>query len=172
MISDNYRQLQSDLHNNPDYGVASVFYAKQVAEIVSSAGVTEILDYGAGKGRLGQELKKYIDRPLSIRHYDPAILEWSEMPQPCEMTTCIDVLEHVEPDFLIAVLDHLRSLTIRYGFFTVHTGPAIKFLADGRNAHLIQKPSSWWLPLIIERFELIQFARGSQGFAVLVKRAK
>jgi hypothetical protein len=33
-------------------------------------------------------------------------------------------------------------------------GPAAKVLADGRNAHLIQKPSSWWLPRIAQRFEV------------------
>jgi hypothetical protein len=35
-------------------------------------------------------------------------------------------------------------------------GPAIKILADGRNAHLIQKPSSWWLTKIVKHFEIVQ----------------
>ena len=35
-------------------------------------------------------------------------------------------------------------------------GPAAKILADGRNAHLIQKPSSWWLPKIVKYFEIHQ----------------
>ena len=56
----------------------------------------------------------------------------------------------------------------RVGFFTIHTGPAGKVLADGRNAHLIQQPSSWWLPKLCERFEIDHLQRTKGGFAVIV----
>ena len=67
------------------------------------------------------------------------------------------------------VLDDLKRVTIGVGVFTVHTGPAIKFLTDGRNAHLIQQPPSWWLPKFMSRFDLVPFSRMSQGFWIAVE---
>lgn len=170
LISEDYRRMQQELHRNPNYGVASVGYAPLVAQVMEATGITEILDYGAGKGRLGQTLDDMYENPLVIHHYDPAIPEWSAPPQPAPLVACIDVLEHIEPDLLDNVLDDLKRVTARAGIFTVHTGPAMKVLLDGRNAHLIQKPPSWWLPKFLERFELISFNRVQNGFYVVVER--
>ena len=168
-ISEDYRRMQQTLHENPNYGVASVQYAPIVAQLLQKFKITELLDYGAGKGRLGQTLAQIMPGyPLNILHYDPAIPEWAKDPTPRPFVTCIDVLEHIEPAYLDNVLDHLQSLVQHVGFFTVHTGPAIKVLPDGRNAHLIQEPPAWWLPKIFERFELLKFNRVSQGFWILV----
>ena len=83
--------------------------------------------------------------------------------------TCIDVLEHIEPDLLDNVLDDLMMLTDGYAFITVHTGPAVKTLSDGRNAHLIQKPARWWLPKLMNRFDLVTFQATKSGFNVLMR---
>lgn len=171
LISEEYRKMQSELHRNPDYGVASVQYAPLVAEVLEAAQTNEMLDYGAGKGRLGQTLDEMSEGPpLTIHHYDPAIPQWSEPPQPCGFVACIDVLEHIEPELLDHVLDDLKRVTAGVGVFTVHTGPAVKVLTDGRNAHLIQQPPSWWLPKFLERFELVKFSRMPQGFWIVVER--
>jgi len=53
LISEEYRKMQQQLHENPKYGVASVQFAPMVAQVIDATGVTELLDYGAGKGRLG-----------------------------------------------------------------------------------------------------------------------
>lgn len=137
--------MQQRLHENPNYGVASVEYAPLVAQILESTDSAEMLDYGAGKGRLGLALREHVKRPLTVYHYDPAIPQWSMSPAPCEFVACIDVLEHIEPHLLDPVLDDLRRVVARVGVFTVHCYPAIKVLPDGRNAHLIQQPPSWWL---------------------------
>lgn len=170
LISEDYREMQQQLHKNPDYGVASVHYAPLVAQVIEAVNATELLDYGAGKGRLGVTLKQNMKRPLTIRHYDPAIPEWSAPAQPCNFVACIDVLEHIEPALLDNVLDDLKRVTAGVGIFTVHTGPAVKFLTDGRNAHLIQQPPSWWLPKFMDRFELASFNRMQMGFWVVVDR--
>lgn len=169
-ISEEYRRMQQQLHENPNYGVASVQYAPIVAKIIQQTGITELLDYGAGKGRLGQTLRTILPAMPPIQHYDPSIPEWAAPPRPSQFVCCIDVLEHIEPDYLDNVLDHLQSLVVTRGFFTVHTGPAIKTLPDGRNAHLIQQPPAWWLPRIMNRFELAVFQKMPQGFWVLVER--
>jgi hypothetical protein len=170
LISSEYRRMQETLHENPHYGVASKYYAPLVAEIIRWKHVVELLDYGAGKGRLGMALREQVQWPLTIRHYDPAIPEWSAPPEPCGFVACIDVLEHIEPELLDNVLDDLRRVTLDIGVFTVHTGPAEKFLPDGRNAHLIQQPPEWWLPRLQERFELGVFSPMPNGFWVGVER--
>lgn len=169
LISEEYRKMQEELHRNPNYGVASVQYAPIVVQVLDQVHPTELLDYGAGKGRLGETLKTLMPNPPQIRHYDPARPEWAATPQPAPFVTCIDVLEHIEPDLLDNVLDDLQRVTAGYGVFTVHTGPAVKVLADGRNAHLIQEPPDWWLPRFMCRFELVMFQAMPQGFWVVVK---
>ena len=170
LITEEYRRLQSDLHRNPEYGVASVEYAPLVAEVMQTVNTRELLDYGAGKGRLGESLNQMFEENFVIHHYDPAIPQWSTPPQPCRFVTCIDVLEHIEPDLIDNVLDDLKRVTAHVGLFTIHTLPAGKVLADGRNAHLIQKPPAWWLPKLMERFELNHFTRVPKGFWVLVEK--
>ena len=169
LISAEYREMQRKLHENPEYGVASVMYAPLVAQGIEAYGVEELLDYGAGKGRLGVALREHIRRPLKIHHYEPAMPEWSASPAPCGFVACIDVLEHIEPDLLDNVLDDLRRVTAGVGVFTVHTEPAKKILPDGRNAHLIQRPPQWWLPRLMDRFELMTFNRMDMGFFVTVE---
>ena len=172
LISDGYRAMQQELHRNPDYGKASLEYASLVARVLAERGVRELLDYGAGKGRLGQALHEYLEVLPAIRHYDPAIPQWAAVPKPSECVACIDVLEHIEPALLSNVLDDLKRVTLDVGILTIHTGPAVKVLPDGRNAHLIQQPLRWWLPQILERFDLVALGRGAGGFWVVVEALK
>lgn len=170
LITEDYRRLQQQLHENPQYGIASVGYAPLVAQVIEAIGAQELLDYGAGKGRLGQTLKQQLKRPLTIRHYDPAIPEWAATPAPSRLVACIDVLEHIEPSLIDNVLDDLQRVTAGVGVFTVDTGAAMKVLPDGRNAHLIQQPTAWWLPKFLSRFELNRFERVENGFWAIVER--
>lgn len=170
LITEDYRRLQQQLHENPQYGIASVGYAPLVAQVIEAIGAQELLDYGAGKGRLGQTLKQQLKRPLTIRHYDPAIPEWAATPAPSRLVACIDVLEHIEPSLIDNVLDDLQRVTAGVGVFTVDTGAAMKVLPDGRNAHLIQQPAAWWLPKFLSRFELNRFERVENGFWAIVER--
>jgi hypothetical protein len=170
LITEEYRNMQQKLHENPEYGVASIQYAPLVAEIMDVTGSSELLDYGAGKGRLGAVLRENLKRPLQIHHYDPAIPEWSAPPAPCRFVACIDVLEHIQPGLIDNVLDDLKRVTGGVGVFTVHTGAAIKLLPDGRNAHLIQQPASWWLPRFLDRFDLVTYNRMPQGFWFAVEQ--
>jgi len=157
-ISDEYRKLQQDLHLNPNYGVASLAFAPIVADLIRQAGVKSISDYGAGKKNLLKGLAQAGITGLDYRPYDPAFPEYGE-PRTADLVCCIDVLEHIEPELLDNVLDELATITTSIGFFSIHMGPAGKVLADGRNAHLIQKPSSWWLPRLTEHFEIAHLQR-------------
>ena len=167
-ISDSYLSLQRQLHENPNYGVASISYAPIVAQVVARSNARSISDYGAGK----QNLKKALDRlgigGYEYRPFDPAFPEYGD-PQPADLVCCIDVLEHIEPEFLDTVIAELARITVKMGLFTIATGPAAKTLADGRNAHLIQQPSSWWLPKLCTYFEIAQLIRDQHGLVIMVE---
>ena len=164
LISDEYKEIQNAEHADPDYGYASNFYAELIAAVINECGADKILDYGAGKGGLGKALAPHIKRPITVLEYDPAIPSIATPPEPCPLVACIDVLEHIEPDLLDNVLDDLVRVCSGFFVFTVSTTEAIRFLPDGRNAHLIVKPLEWWLPKFWDRFGLHSFARITSGF--------
>lgn len=167
-ISADYLEQQKQLHQNPNYGVASLQYAPLVVQVADVTGAKSISDYGAGKCNLKKKLDELGRGHLAYYPYDPAFPEYGE-PRDADLVCCIDVLEHIEPDYLDAVLADLARITRRVGLFTVHTGPAVKHLPDGRNAHLTQQPASWWLPRLCAHFEIVEMQRLPGGFWVAVE---
>lgn len=169
-ITEDYRQQQRELHKNPNYGTASLQFAPLVWDVLRRYASFDLLDYGAGKGRL---LEGFALIPgtgkIVYTPFEPAREEWAAPPEPHDIVACIDVLEHIEPECLDDVLDDLRRCMKVAGIFTIHTGRAVKTLPDGRNAHLIQRPTSWWLPLLCERFEIVAMSRIPRGFFVIVE---
>lgn len=162
-ISQQYLNEQKKLHENPAYGVASTKFAPSVADLLKKARCTSLTDYGAGKKRLWESLNQMgASEGVVYQPYDPAFPEYGS-PMPADLVCCIDVLEHIEPDLLENVLTELSGLVTKLGFFTIHQGPAGKTLSDGRNAHLIQEPSSWWLPRLSRYFE-VAFLQRHQVF--------
>lgn len=152
LISETYQQQQRELHESEVYGVIGEQYAPIISAIVNNLGILHLLDYGCGKARLIRSLRA--DHKFKYQAYDPGVEEFSGDPVPAELVVCCDVLEHIEPEKLDNVLDHLAELTEVVLFATIDTGEAIKELSDGRNAHLIQQPISWWLPKLWDRFDL------------------
>ena len=171
-ISDNYLELQKQLHKNPEYGVASLSFAPLIADLIKKIGIKSVSDYGAGKMNLLKGLNSSGISDITYLPYDPVFPEYGQ-PQSAELVCCIDVLEHIEPELINNVLSDLEKIVDHVGFFSIHTGPAKKILADGRNAHLIQKSTSWWLPLLCQHFEIIQLQHhqySGEGFWVLLER--
>ena len=165
LISEEYRAMQSELHENPNYGIASTYFAPIVDDIVDRFKINDLLDYGAGKLRLRDSIRSQVNYTA----YEPSNPKYSDAPEPTEFVTCIDVLEHIEPELLDNVLDDLHRVVVKYGLFTIHTGPAVKTLPDGRNAHLIQESYTWWQPKIKERFEIVREVAMDNGYLVFVK---
>lgn len=151
LISPQYREQNKQLHEDPAYGFSGHKVARRVYEIAEKVGSLDILDYGCGKRSLERSLG------FSIRNYDPCIDGLDAPPEPAEIVACIDVLEHIEPECLDAVLDDIRRLTKRNAFLTIASRPAKKILPDGRNAHLIQEGPAWWLPKLFQRFSRLEW---------------
>lgn len=140
-ISREYAEQNAELHERaPSYGTGAWRKGEHVIEILAHEEYKTVLDYGCGKGLLAQDLGHVAD----VREYDPAIAGKDAPPEPAELVCCFDVLEHVEPDYLKRVLIDLRRVTQTELFVTISTIPSSQTLADGRNAHLIQKDSEWW----------------------------
>lgn len=168
LISEQYRKEQEALHAKGGYGTASIGFADMVTELIDQTGAKSVLDYGCGRMcNLGRHISPGHD--VEYIAYDPGVPEFAAPAEPADLVCCIDVLEHIEPDCLDDVLADLRRCVRGVGFFTVHTGPAVKLLSDGRNAHLIQQPPSWWLPKLMQTFDLRVFRAMQNGFLVVVK---
>ena len=165
-ISEDYRAEQQKLHGNKRYGVASLTYAPLVRKLLKLGNCRSLSDYGAGKCNLKVALGIRHGGPVAYQPYDPAFPDYGP-PRPADLVTCIDVLEHIEPDLLDNVLDEIALITRRLAFVTVHTQPAKKMLSDGRNAHLIQEPPSWWIDRLSARFEILHLQAVPKGFFVI-----
>ena len=100
-ISNEYLLLQKELHKNPRYGVASIGYAPLVKQILEMSNAKSLSDYGAGKQNLKNALHNLGKNDFDYRPYDPTLPEYGAQ-QTAEFVCCIDMLEHVEPDFVKA----------------------------------------------------------------------
>lgn len=157
LISPEYRTLQEELHGRAEYGVTAPRFMPHIAELATAYKVDSIVDYGSGPREHVKTLLAKAGAPFEVQSYDPGVPRLSTLPSPADMLVSCDVLEHIEPDRLSDVLDHMVELAQKVAFLTIATGPAKKTLADGRNAHLIQQGPKFWLPLLMEHWNLKQF---------------
>lgn len=163
LITTPYRDLNKQLHeSNPMYGTSGIKHVETVTKLAKSTGAESVLDYGCGKGLLAKGLS------FPIWEYDPAIPGKDELPRPADLVVCTDVLEHIEPDLLRPVLTDLARCVKKVGYFVIHTGPAKKTLADGRNAHLIQKEKPWWEKVLRKFFEVAKVIEEKNELRIIV----
>lgn len=173
-ISEAYREQNRQLHEtNSSYGdgLSSSYWFPLIEGIAKQLDAAAVLDYGCGKGALARQVPS-----LLVIGYDPAIPGLDQTPEPTDLVVCNDVLEHIEPECLDAVLDELQRLAIKGVFLSVNMMPAAKKLPDGRNAHLIQESADWWLPKLMSRWSLQMFHMhkkgGDFGVFMLTKKSK
>jgi 2-polyprenyl-3-methyl-5-hydroxy-6-metoxy-1,4-benzoquinol methylase len=172
LISDSYLEEQRRLHADPrGYGGKG----RKWAMFVDNAGfhyhLSQILDYGCGQGSLATTL-----RAMGWEHvteYDPAIAGKDSPPEPADLVVCTDVLEHIEPDKLDAVLDHLAALSRRALFVVISLVPTAKTLADGRQAHISLHPAAFWAERLEQHFRVVEILAvkpDKQWVALLLKK--
>jgi hypothetical protein len=150
LISENYRQLNQKLHEiDVNWGIIPKWTIRTIAIQAKRLNVKSILDYGAGKEALKHALPQF-----NVISYDPGIPAISRLPEPADFLVCTATLEHIEPECLDHVLDHMERCTIKAAYLTVSTIPSSKILADGRNPHLIVEKMHWWLPHLMKRWEV------------------
>lgn len=152
LISDDYRKLNEELHASQPYGQGGSNYQEKVEQLIDAiekqrlgteneGKPVRVLDYGCGKGTLGWAF----GNPDWFYEYDPAVPGKEKPPEAvCDIVVCTDVLEHIEPDRLDAVLKHINACSRNLIFFVISTRPAEKNLPDGRNAHISLHTAQWW----------------------------
>ncbi len=168
-ISESYLLEQRRLHEiNKSYGVASLSHVQTIKNLMIEAKLKSICDYGAGKKNLYKGLIDNGFKDFEYYPYDPVFPEYGQ-PKQAELTCCIDVMEHIELEFLENILNEIQQVTKRLCYFSIATVPAKKVLSDGRNAHIIQQPSRWWLPKLCKLFNVEFLKNTKSGFIVLCK---
>ncbi len=179
LITPGYRKLMMDMHlQNPNYGASNKYTANLTYIIITSCNYSSILDYGAGKQKLemafmnrllNDEEKRYVQ----FTSYDPGIPDISgeDKKIPSDLVTCFDVLEHIEPECLDEVLRDIEALSLKSTVLGIHLGAAHKTLPDGRNAHLIQEKTCWWLNKVNPIFNIASvFHVGAEHLYVVSKK--
>ena len=160
VISNEQRELNKKLHaDNETFGnrsdAAGLGGNLPVAlKRMHDLGIcNNVLDYGTGKGKLVYRLRTELPNTISINGYDPAVEEWEAKPnKPADILTCLDVLEHIEMTSIDAVLKDINELTRNFCYLVIDLQPAVKKLADGRNAHILLAPPEWWVGRIAQVF--------------------
>jgi hypothetical protein len=66
-------------------------------------------------------------------------------------------------------LDLMRCV-LKIGYFTIHTGPSMKNLEDGRNAHILQRDRAWWEGKLKKHFVIGQIFEQGPILTVVVGR--
>ena len=152
MITEAYLEQQRLMHEQHTYGNSGKKWASTVVKLAREIRAASVLDYGCGTGALIARVKVQA-LELDVREFDPAVIGKDDIPvDPADLVTCIDVLEHIEPEKLEEVIAHIRSLTKKMLFAVIATRPAGKKLPDGRNAHLIIENRFWWMARLGKHF--------------------
>lgn len=165
LISDEYRKLNRQMLEECDgYAVMGDQNAQAVIDLMRSRpALASILDYGCGRQLLQKALPSYV-----IDGYDPCVPGLDAPPTPHDLVVCGDVLEHIEPELLDNVLDNLRFVTRRCGYYVICTKPAKKLLPDGSNPHRIVEDEAFWLPKLLNHGFHIDLYRKTATHLILV----
>jgi Glycosyltransferase GT-D fold len=162
-----YRAQLVAMHSKKRWGADGGKHTAAVRDLRVRYEPKTTLDYGCGENLLAQSLVA----EFRISGYDPGIPERAKMPKPCDMVVCTDVLEHVEPAKLDAVLDHIWRLTSRVAYFVIDVKPANAILPDGRNAHLSLHEPSWWREkLEAIGWKIVTQEGGGKSMTVIAKK--
>jgi hypothetical protein len=141
MISDYYKNQIRGLHESKStWGNGPRGHILRICKWVYENKVRDLLDYGCGKGK-----NMPFILPVKITNYDPGVAEWESDPKVCEHLMCLDVLEHIEPMYIGDVLEHISSKFTKSAMLTIALTPSKDILPDGKNAHILLRPSSWWV---------------------------
>ncbi len=173
LISPEYAALNRQLHEErDDYGAKAYKDATDVAKLATKNGLKVILDYGCGKGTLKPAIAS-IDPTLEVLEYDPAISGKDVLPtRQVDVIAALDVMEHIEPDYLEGVLQSMVSLSPRCVYLLIATRPALKTLADGRNAHLILESTEWWVNRLAPYFNKVFLQERPPGSFIYVGQTR
>jgi SAM-dependent methyltransferase len=140
-VSEEYQAQLRGLHATPGWG-SSAGIPEMAQRCIAQFAPASVLDFGCGKGNVTRSLRARYPG-IAVSGYDPMDPATS-LPEEVDMVFSKDVLEHVEPERLEAVLSDLWRRTRKVQYHLIACHKAIHYLPDGRNAHLIIETADWW----------------------------
>ena len=158
MISEIYKHQLEQINGKENFGKRKNL-PKFLEDIINQYNPRSILDFGCGVGSLVHTLKtKYPQK--NIQGYDPGNVNFPDRfeNETFDLVISTDVLEHIEPEFLIETLRFLKSKSNRF-YHLIALAPSRVTLPDGRNAHLILESTDWWKNKFTELGYTINFER-------------
>jgi hypothetical protein len=149
-----YIKVLNQMHSQAPWGLTGQKFVKEVLEFYAELSANNILDYGCGSETLAKGIAKE-NAGIKVYQYDPGIPKCNKIPFAADLVTCTDVMEHIEPQFVENVLNHIKSLAIKGVFFTIALANCKENLPDGRNTHLSVHPYDWWLERLKKRWNIV-----------------
>lgn len=171
LVSQPYRDTLRAMHASRPWGNKGHRHIPDFIGLFAELGCKNLLDYGSGTERL--RLALATSHPdISVVCYDPGVTGREVLPQPADFVVSTDVLEHVEPGAVDAVLDHLCSLTVKGAYLRIALTKAKRSLPDGRNAHLTIRSGQWWLEKLRSRpWKLVRQGAGRKTLKAWLTRS-
>lgn len=140
-----------------------------------------LIDLGCGTGRAGKIFaqKKFkvtlldlapncLDPDIDLPFINACLWELPPLPK-FDWIYSADVLEHIPPEHVDAVLDSMAALTGKGGFFHIaHFRDGCGELINDR-LHLTIQPPEWWQPKIQARWQVEEWENGSSSNVFLGK---
>jgi len=171
MLSPEYQKQLTDLHAQQKWGSGGWRALPKLLSLIIEYGVKDptVLDFGAGERTL-EKTAQWALPHVQVTSYDPGVPGIATLPNGIwDFTVCTDVLEHIEPEFVDAVLDRIRASTQYAAYFIIACTPTKTILPDGRNAHLTVQPIDWWREKLEKRWAgEMDFGR-HKNFEVIVR---
>jgi hypothetical protein len=125
-----------------------------VHDFVATYQPWSLVDWGCANGNLLNRVKTDFPGIQELAGYDPGNADYNVVPTGTyDCLVSCDVIEHFEPDQLDQSLKLMQSKFSQAAFVIIACYPAKKFLADGRNAHLIVENADWWLERVTQQFD-------------------
>lgn len=149
-LIDQYKELHKE--NSLYAGNSTKIHKYFIGQFIQDLDCKSILDYGCGKGNQYhiEKIHETNFRGIMPSLYDPAVEEYSTLPEGTfDAVMSTDVLEHIEEEDLDGVIEQIYSKANKFVYHGIANFPATTFLADGRNAHVIQQPLDWWINKIL-----------------------
>ena len=169
-ITPEYQQTLRDMHARAPWGQHGFIYTSGWLPFFRKLGCKSVLDYGSGAESLRIGLAKQ-QPDIDVRCYDPGVIGREDPPVPADFVVCTDTFEHIEEPFVDDVFQHIKGLMLIGGYLRLTTSRAKRILPDGRNAHIFQRPRTWWLLKFKEHgYNIVKQDGGTKTVIVWIRK--
>lgn len=136
--------------------------APQVFDLLGMKQMETLIDYGCGEAKAtdwfrGQGLTVH---PLDLVPLRPDVIEaclWDLPDLPItDYAFCADVMEHIPPEHVDAVLAGIRERTRIAGAFQIASIECAVGRRHGETLHLTVQPRSWWQNKLEEHWSAVE----------------